>query len=65
MKKNVPISQKAYLTLEEVAAYTGVGVNEMREISNGENCPFVLWVGTKRLLKRKLLEKYLDEAYSL
>lgn len=65
MKKNVPISQKANLTLEEAAAYTGVGVNKLREISNEESCPFVLWVGTKRLLKRKLLEKYLDEAYSL
>lgn len=65
MKKSVPIWEKAYLTLPEAAAYTGVGENRLREISNEENCPFVLWVGTKRLLKRKLLEAYLDAEYSV
>lgn len=65
MKKEIPIWEKTHLTLEEAAAYTGIGVNKLREISNNESCPFVLWVGSKRLLKRKLLEKYLDEAYSL
>lgn len=65
MKKSIPIWQKQNLTLEEAAAYTGVGINKLREISNEENCPFVLWVGTKRLLKRKLLEAYLDAEYSV
>lgn len=63
--KDVPIWQKSNLTLEEAAAYSGVGVNKLREISNNEQCDFVLWVGSKRLLKRKLLDKYLEQAYSI
>ena len=63
--KEVPIWQKANLTLEEAAAYSGVGINKLREITNQEKCNFVLWVGTKRLLKRKLLDEFLEKAYSI
>ena len=62
---SVPISEKTCLTLQEAAAYTGVGINRLREISNEENCNFVLWIGTKRLLKRKLLDRFLESAYSI
>ena len=62
---SVPISEKTCLTLQEAAAYTGVGINRLREISNKENCNFVLWIGTKRLLKRRLLDRFLENAYSI
>lgn len=65
MKESVPIWEKSNLTLEEAAAYSGVGINKLREISNDENCTFVLWIGSKRLLKRKLLDAYLERAYSI
>lgn len=65
MKFEVPISEKATLTLEEAAAYTGIGTQKLRDISNDERCKFVLWNGTKRLFKRKKLEAYLDAAYSI
>lgn len=61
----VPIWEKTNLTLEEASAYSGIGVNKLREISNGNSCPFVLWVGSKRLIKRKQLDKYLDQAFSI
>ena len=35
------------------------------KLSNDENCPFVLWVGSKRLIKRKLFDKYIEECYSI
>ena len=57
--------QKSNLTLEEAAAYTGVGINKLRDISNDEFCDFVLWIGSKRLLKRKKLDEYLESAYSI
>lgn len=63
--KEVPIWEKSNLTLEEAAAYSGVGINKLREISNQPRCNFVLFVGNKRLIKRKLLDKYLDESYSI
>lgn len=63
--KEVPIWEKSNLTLEEAAAYCGIGINKLRQITNDERCQFVLWVGTKRLIKRRLLDKYLEQAYSI
>ena len=60
-----PRPAKSNLTLEEAAAYSSIGVNKIRELSNDENCPFVLWVGSKRLIKRKLFDKYIEECYSI
>jgi len=63
--KEVPIWEKSNLTLEEAAAYSGVGINKLRDITNDEYCDFVLWVGTKRLIKRKKLDEFLARAYSI
>ena len=63
--KEGPIWEKSNLTLEEAAAYSGIGINKLRDITNGEHCKLVLWVGSKRLIKRKRLDKYLEECYSL
>lgn len=57
--KSVDIKDKLNLTIEEAAAYTGIGIHKIREISSAPNCPFVLYVGAKRLLRRKGLEDYL------
>lgn len=62
---SVPIWEKVALTLEEAASYSNIGINRIREITNSENCPFVLFVGNKRLIKRKPFEKYLEQAYSI
>ncbi|MEE0280704.1 MAG: excisionase [Faecalibacillus intestinalis] len=64
-KDIVALDKKLCLTLEEASIYTGIGVNKLREISNNDNCNFVLWIGNKRLLKRELLEKYIAKSYSL
>ena len=63
--KEIPIWEKSNLTLEEAAAYSGIGMGKLREITNEKNCTFVLWVGNKRLIKRKLFDKYLEQAYSI
>ena len=63
--KEVPIYEKANLTLEEAAAYFGIGVNKLRTLTDNENCPCVLWCGSKRLIKRKLMEEYLKNQYSI
>ena len=63
--KVVPIWMKSNLTLEEAAAYSGIGINKLREITNDQHCKMVLWVGSKRLLKRKLLDEFLEKAYSI
>ena len=63
--KEVPIWEKSNLTLDEAAAYTGIGVNKLRTLTDKEDCEFVLWIGTKRLLKRKKLDEFIEQAYSL
>lgn len=65
MSCNVPIQEKSNLTLEEAAAYFGIGVNKLREISNDPKCGFVLFVGNKRLIKRVPFEKWLAQIYSI
>lgn len=64
-ENEVPIWEKTNISLEEAADYTGIGVNKLREISDKEDCNFVLWVGGKRLLKRKKLEEFLDRTFSI
>ena len=46
----VPVWEKLNLTMEEAAVYSNIGINKIREISNSDDCPFVLWVGNKRLI---------------
>ena len=61
----VPIWEKSNLTLEEAAAYSGIGIHKLRELSNDKRCDFVLFVGSKRLIKRKLFDAWLEDKYSL
>lgn len=52
MKYEVPIWEKANLTFEEAAAYFGIGINKLRDLTSNDHCPYVLWIGSKRLIKR-------------
>ena len=61
MTEEIRICEKPFLTLKEAAVYTGLGINKLRELSNENNCDFVLFVGTKRLLKRERLLEFLQE----
>ena len=63
--KEIPIWEKSNLTLEEAAAYSGIGIAKIREITNDEKCRFVLWVGNKRLIKRRLFDQYIESCYSV
>ena len=63
--KEVPIWEKTNLTLEEAAAYSGIGTGKLREITNERSCNFVLWVGTKRPIKRRLFDQFIERSYSI
>ena len=45
--KEVPIWEKSNLTLEDAAAYSGIGMNKLRKLTDDEDCQFVLWIGAK------------------
>ena len=63
--KDRPIWEKSHLTLEEAAAYSGIGINRIRTLSDKDNCDFVLWVGSKRLIKRKKFDEYCERMFSV
>ena len=63
--KEIPIWQKSNLSLEEAAAYSGIGVNKLRDMTNDESCIFVLWVGNIRLINRRLFDLFIEHAYSI
>ena len=65
MVKEIPIWEKSNLTLEEAAAYSGIGINKLRKLTNDDKCEFVLWVGSKRLIKRKKLDEYIEKHFSI
>lgn len=64
-RQAVPIQEKALLTMEEAAEYTGLGLHKLREISSAKHCPFVLFNGNRRMFKRRKLDEYLADAYSI
>lgn len=61
----VPLWERATLSLEEASAYTGIGINKLRRMSDEKNCDYLLWVGNRRMLKRRKLEEFLERSYSV
>lgn len=59
--KEVPIWQKLNISIEEAAAYSGIGIHKIRELVKEPNCDFVLRVGSKKkLIKCSKFEHYLS-----
>ena len=56
---NVPIEKKLNLTIREAAEYSNIGMNKINEMLRNPMCSFVLYVGTKKLVKRKEFEQFL------
>lgn len=65
VKYNIPLWHKANLTIEEAAAYSGIGRDKLYDMTNREDCPFVLWIGNRRLIKRQVFDEYIAKMYSV
>lgn len=61
--QEVPIDKKLALTKQEAAKYSNIGINKIESMLREPNCPFVLYVGTKRLIKRKEFEEFIANAF--
>ena len=64
-KPRVAIENKSLLTLDEAAAYSGIGINRLRQLTDDEDCDFVLWIGSHRKTKRQKLDEFINESYSI
>ncbi|MGN0707857.1 MAG: excisionase [Faecalibacterium sp.] len=62
---SVPLDKKVLLTIREAAEYFNIGQNKISALLLEDGCPFVLFVGTKKLVKRKKFEDYLDNRFSI
>ena len=56
----IPVEHKISLTIPEAAAYSNIGQNKIDRLLKAPNCPFVLYVGTKKLVKRREFEQFLS-----
>lgn len=56
----LPIDRKMLLSIREAAEYSNIGINKIDELLKQPNCPFVLFVGTKKLVKHKAFEAYIE-----
>ena len=56
-----PTHLKMTLTIKEAAEYSNIGINKIDSMLRMKNCPFVLYVGTKKLVKRREFEQYLSQ----
>lgn len=66
MKADIPLWEKSNLNLEEASAYYNIGINKLRQMTDTKECEkYVLWVGSKRLIKRVPFEAYLQSEYSI
>ncbi|MCI9006135.1 MAG: transposase [Lachnospiraceae bacterium] len=60
MANAIPIWEKLNITVSEAAAYSGIGENKIREMMEELDCDFVLKVGSRKsLIKRVKFEKYI------
>ena len=61
----IPVHLKLALTLKEAAEYSNIGINKIDSMLRMPGCPFVLYVGTKKLVKRKEFEEYISRQISI
>jgi len=61
----VPIHLKMLLTIREAAEYSNIGINKIDTMLRQPNCPFVLYIGTRKLVKRKEFEEYISRKVAL
>lgn len=64
--KEMPFWEQYALTIEEAASYFRIGEKKLRQIANDNmDADFLLWVGTRVLIKREMFEKYLNRQNAL
>ncbi|MDY5586573.1 MAG: excisionase [Oscillospiraceae bacterium] len=45
--------------------YSNIGINKTDSMLRTPNCPFVLFVGTKKLVKRREFEEYISRTMAI
>ncbi len=64
-QREVPIWERSLLTINEASDYTGIGMNRLRSLTSKRDCDLVIFVGNRRMFKRKKLDKFLENATTI
>ena len=65
-KDNLAINEKYNLTIKEAVKYFNIGEKNLRRLgSDNPNADYILMVGNKILIKRKIFEQFIDETGSI
>ena len=59
------IDRKVLLSNREATEYSNIGINKIDEMLKQPNCPFVLYVGTKKLVKRRAFEEFIENRVAI
>lgn len=54
-----PIWEKNCLSIEEAAAYSGIGITKLRQLSRQKKCPFVMPLGNQIFIVREKWDSYI------
>lgn len=44
-----------------ITAYSGIGRERLRKLTSQEECPFVLHIGNRRMIKRRIFDEYIEK----
>lgn len=58
--QRLKINEKLLITIEEASEYSHIGEDRLRDLIKRESPQFVLRVGTRTLIKRKMFEQYIE-----
>ena len=58
-------TRKLTLTIREAAEYSNIGINKIDAMLKQPNCPFVLFVGNKKLVKRREFEEFIHSQLTI
>lgn len=65
IEEKVPIHLKVTMTIKEAAEYSSIGINKIDELLKQPNCPFVLFIGTRKLVKRREFEAFIHNRLTI
>lgn len=64
-KTDFPIWEKKCLTIEEAAAYSGIGTDRIKNLLKKKDCPFRISQSNKLMIMREKFDEYMDKVTSL
>ena len=61
----MPFWLKLNLIKQEAVDYSNTGINKIEELLKNPKCNFVLYVGNKKLVKRKEFEQFIAKTIEI